>query len=122
MYAVNPTYLIIKPKDSADIKVVYMRKDTDEPTDISKHKFKIEAVVTDESSLQLDEIKQYFEDLISSGKKVKGNSIKKRVYHKFEDIARNQNVNTSEVNKAASVNSQVKKETKPETPEEEPLR
>lgn len=121
MYAVNPTYLVMKPKEGVDIKVVYMRKDTDEPTDISKHKFKIEAVVSETENMQLEEIKQYFEDLISSGKKIKGNSIKKRVYHKVEDAAGN-----SEISKVQAAKAAVKRESKPEIPlkesEEEPLK
>ena len=55
------------------------------------------------------------------GKKVKGNAIKKRVYHKVEDAACN-----SEINKTQGAKSHVKRDSKPEAPgkeiEEEPLK
>lgn len=85
IYALTPTYLTINPNLSADIKIVYFRKDKTQEKDLGKHKFKIEAVEIADSSLSADDIKAYFDQLISSGKKVPGTIVKKHVYHKILD-------------------------------------
>lgn len=84
IYAVSPTYVVLSPNQVTSIAIVYFRKDNAE-TDISKHKFKIEAIVADKL-LPENEIKNFFDLVIAKGQKVQGTTIKKRVYHKNTDV------------------------------------
>jgi hypothetical protein len=57
LYTVLPTYSKIKPKGDVQIKITYFLRDPNE--DLSKHKFKFEALVIKREEIQND-IKEIF--------------------------------------------------------------
>lgn len=78
IYAVNPTYSLISPMNSLEVRVAYFIKEKD--PDISKHKFKIEGIKLPDF---VDDVKSIFDTYTKSKDKIVGNIIKKRVYHKI---------------------------------------
>lgn len=84
LYAVSPNYLLIKPDDVMTIDIVYIKKENID--DLSKHKFKIEAILCDLTDLSsTDLIKSFFESAVQKKVKVKGSVCKIGVTHIQQD-------------------------------------
>ena len=113
VYMLNPTYSLVKPNESIEIKFTYIIKDIQENPD--KHKFKFEGIVVPEEFVNKD-TKAIFDHFIKNKIPVKGYTIKLGV--SFTNIKlskttyRDSRTREIEVNRSLNPNSMIYENTK----------
>lgn len=109
LYAVTPTYLKLEPGEETKILLAYFKSEEGKVKDIGSHKFKFDAITAVGQKLEnIDEVKKYFESVVSSKSKIIGTVIKKGIYHKI--IKSNESKNgVSEIFNSSVDNSKIVK-------------
>jgi hypothetical protein len=111
----NPTYSVVKPNETIEIKFTYIIKDIQENPD--KHKFKFEGIVIPEEFINKD-TKAIFDHFIKNKMPVKGYTIKIGVSFTNMKLSkttyRDSRTREIEINRSLNPNSMIYENSKEE--------